>query len=83
MASGKLIAIFGATGQQGGWVARALLQKGYQVRALTRNTDSPKAKALQAAGASTEAGDLDDPSSIESTVQGAHGVCDFTHFFFC
>ena len=81
MASGKLIAVFGATGQQGGWVARALLQKGYQVRALTRNTDSPKAKALQAAGASTQDVDLDDSSSIESAVQGAHGVFGFTHFW--
>ena len=81
MSDRKLIAVFGARGHQGNSVARALLQKGYQVRALTRYTDSPKAKALQAAGASTQTVDLDDPSSIESAVQGAHGVFGVTNFW--
>ena len=47
----KLITVFGATGQQGGAVTRALLAKGYKVRVVTRNPDSPKAKELKAKGA--------------------------------
>lgn len=77
----KLIAVFGATGQQGGPVARALLQKGYQVRAITRNTESDKAKALQAAGAQLHTADLDDAASVESALQGAYGAFLVTDFW--
>ena len=37
----KVIAVNGATGQQGGAVARKLLTEGWKVRALTRNEDKP------------------------------------------
>ena len=47
----RLIAVFGATGNQGGPVARALLQNGFHVRAVTRNPSSEKGQALKAAGA--------------------------------
>jgi YVTN family beta-propeller protein len=43
-----IILITGATGTQGGAVARQLLAKGYKVRALVRQPDSEKAKALSA-----------------------------------
>ncbi len=43
-----MILITGATGNQGGAIARQLLSKGYRVRAMTRNPDSAKAKALAA-----------------------------------
>jgi uncharacterized protein YbjT (DUF2867 family) len=47
----KLIAVTGATGQQGGATARHLLAKGFKVRALTRDPQKPDAKALVEAGA--------------------------------
>ena len=47
----KIVTIFGATGQQGGSVARALLVGGtYRVRAVTRNPDCDAAKKLQEIG---------------------------------
>ena len=45
------ILVTGATGQQGGAVARELLARGHKVRAMTRNPDGPKAKALADLGA--------------------------------
>ena len=47
----KVITVFGATGQQGGSVANALLDGGiYRVRAVTRNTGSEAAQKLKARG---------------------------------
>ena len=48
----QVIVVFGATGTQGGSVLRALLKdkRNFTVRAVTRNTESPKAKALAALG---------------------------------
>ena len=70
----RLIAVFGATGNQGGPVARALLQNGFQVRAVTRNPGSEKGQALKAAGAEVVKGDIDDAESLRSAVQGVYGV---------
>ncbi|WP_199272413.1 NmrA family NAD(P)-binding protein [Paraburkholderia acidisoli] len=44
------VLVFGATGQQGGAVAAALLAKGWPVRALVRDAKSAKAQALAARG---------------------------------
>ena len=71
----KLITVFGATGQQGGAVARGLLaREGFQVRGVTRNPDSEKARALKAAGAELVKADLGDSASIEAAVRGSYGV---------
>ena len=70
----KLITVFGATGGQGGPVARALLQNGFKVRAVTRNTDSEKAKALRDAGAEVVAGSIDNRDSVKAAVTGAYGA---------
>ena len=54
MSDRKIIAVTGATGAQGGGLVRAILDDpdgGFAVRALTRNPDSEKAKALAEAGA--------------------------------
>jgi uncharacterized protein YbjT (DUF2867 family) len=42
----NVILVTGATGQQGGAVARKLLEKGHRIRAMTRKPDSPAARAL-------------------------------------
>ena len=66
--------VFGATGQQGGAVARALNTKGKRVRAFVRNPESGKAKALTAEGISLAVGDLFDPVSIDRAMAGIAGV---------
>ncbi|KAI8518437.1 NmrA-like domain-containing protein 1 [Branchiostoma belcheri] len=78
----KLIAVFGATGAQGGSVASALLEdQDFKVRAVTRNASSDKAKALQEKGAEVVVASLDDPSTLEPALQGAHGVFVVTNYF--
>ena len=78
----KLITVFGATGQQGGSVARALLAKGYKVRAVTRNPDNPKAKELQAKGAElVQVKNMDDAASLEAAIKGAYGVFLVTNYW--
>jgi uncharacterized protein YbjT (DUF2867 family) len=75
MSDGKqLIVVAGATGQQGGATARALLKAGHTVRAMTRKPDSPAAKALQGLGAQVVRGDLDEPASLKQALAGAWGV---------
>jgi uncharacterized protein YbjT (DUF2867 family) len=66
--------VLGATVQQGGAVARALLGRGQTVRALTRNTGSPAARALAALGAAVVAGDLDRPVTLPPAFEGVRGV---------
>lgn len=68
------VLVVGATGNQGGATARRLLADRRPVRALTRNPDSPKARALAAAGAQLVVGDLDDRASLDKAVAGASGV---------
>ena len=54
MAEKKIIAVVGATGAQGSGLVRAILADpdgGFAVRALTRDTNSDKARALSALGA--------------------------------
>ena len=78
---GRLILVSGATGQQGGSVARNLLQRGFGVRALTRDPDKPEAKELAGLGAEVVSGDLEDASSIERVLDGVHGVFSVQQFF--
>jgi uncharacterized protein YbjT (DUF2867 family) len=61
----KIIAITGATGQQGGAVARKLLAEGWKVRALTRDLSKPAARALAEAEAELVAGDMDSRSELD------------------
>lgn len=77
-----LILVIGATGAQGGSVARHLLNSGhFAVRAFTRHPESKKAKALQEAGAEVVAGDLSDKASLLHAMQGAEGVYGVTNFW--
>jgi len=69
-----IILVTGATGNQGGAIARQLLSKGYQVRAMTRNPESDKAKSLTRLGAQVVQGDFDDPQSLERALDGVWGA---------
>lgn len=68
------ILVSGATGQQGGAVARELLAHGHKVRALTRKPNGDSAKALAALGAEIVQGDLDDAPSLQRAIQGVWGL---------
>ena len=68
------ILVFGATGQQGGSVATALLRAGRPVRAFVRDPSSAKATALREAGAELVRGDLSDEGSIREALKGTYGV---------
>jgi uncharacterized protein YbjT (DUF2867 family) len=74
MASGKIVLVSGATGQQGGAIARELLAGGWTVRAMTRKPESAAAQALAAAGAEIVQADLDDEASLERALRGAWGT---------
>jgi len=69
-----IILVTGATGNQGGAIARQLLADGYQVRAMSRDPQGDKAKALAALGAQVIKGELDDPQSLERALFGAWGA---------
>jgi len=84
MTDRKIIAVVGATGAQGGGLARAILADrngGFAARAITRNPDSDKAKALRDAGAEVVAADLDDQPSLERAFAGAHGAYCVTNYW--
>jgi len=75
MAQGKgVILVTGATGQQGGAVARELLARRHTVRAMTRKPESDAAQALTRQGAEVVKGDLNDTDSLRRALQGARGV---------
>ena len=82
MEARKTILVVGATGAQGGGVARHLLAGGrYAVRCLTRHPESEKAKALGRAGAEIVAGDLEDFDSIRAALIGCYGCFGVTSFW--
>lgn len=84
MAQRKIITVFGATGAQGGSLARAILQhpeSEFTVRAVTRAIHSDKAKELEAMGAEIVQADLDDKASIVRALQGAYGAFFVTFFW--
>jgi len=84
MADGKVIAVMGATGAQGGGLVKAILddpEREFSARAITRNAGSDAAKALAAAGAEVVEANLDDPPSIERAFDGAHGAYCVTFFW--
>ncbi|MEI9428750.1 NmrA/HSCARG family protein [Mesorhizobium sp. Cs1299R1N3] len=70
MTSKRSVLVTGATGQQGGAVARALLARGHHVKGLTRKPDSEGARQLASAGAEVVAGDLADAGSVVSAAKG-------------
>jgi uncharacterized protein YbjT (DUF2867 family) len=84
MADKKVIAVVGATGAQGGGLARAILADpsgGFSARALTRKPDSEKAKELARRGAEVVACDTDDVKSVERAFDGAYGAYCMTNYW--
>ncbi len=80
----KIIAVVGATGAQGGGLVRAILndkQSGFTARALTRNVNSDKAKALAKLGAEVVAVDIDNKASLKKAFAGAYGAFCVTFFW--
>ena len=77
----KVIAVTGATGQQGGAVARKLLAEGWKVRALTRNEEKPAAQELVSLGADILSGDMENRAELEAAFQGAYGVFSVQNFW--
>ena len=79
--SDKLILVSGATGRQGGAVARELLSRGYRVRGLTRNPDSERAQLLAGLGIEMVKGDFNDIDSLNQAAQGVYGVFSVQNFW--
>ena len=75
------VLVVGATGQQGGSVARQLLDKGHRVRAFTRNADSSAAREIESLGAELAVGDTEDRESVIRAATGVDAVYAMTSFF--
>ena len=74
MSDSLSVLVTGATGQQGGALARVLLDKGHRVRAFVRRPDSPEAKELERLGAELTEGNFEQPSTIEDAARGVDAV---------
>jgi len=74
MTQSKLVLVTGATGNQGGACVEALLKKGHQVRALTRNPASRVANRLRERGVEIAVGDFTDRDSLVGAADGADAV---------
>jgi uncharacterized protein YbjT (DUF2867 family) len=75
------VLVVGATGRQGGAVARHLLETQFRVRALVRDPQKPRARALAQSGIELVQGDLDDHVSLERALDGTYGVFSVQNFF--
>ena len=84
MSDKKIIAVVGATGAQGGGLMRAIMgdpSGRFIARAITRDVNSEKARALAKLGAEVVAADIDDEASLAAALQDAHGAYFVTFFW--
>lgn len=84
MENKKIITVFGATGSQGGGLARAILadkNSPFSVRVVTRNANSEKVKEFTQLGAEVVEANIDDVGSIKKALQGAYGAYFVTFFW--
>jgi uncharacterized protein YbjT (DUF2867 family) len=65
------VVVTGATGKQGGAVVKNLLERGHEVRAITRSTDSAKARELANAGVTLVRASLEDTAALTKALEGA------------
>ena len=77
----RIIAVTGATGQQGGAVARKLLADGWKVKGLTRDPNKPAARELAKLGAEILPGDMESRPQLDAAFRGAHGVFSVQNFW--
>lgn len=84
MENKKIIAVMGATGSQGGGLAKAILddpEGGFRVRAITRDASSDKALQLKKSGAKVVEANVEDPDSLVKAFEGAYGAYCVTFFW--
>lgn len=81
MADKKIILVTGATGKQGGAVARNLFGSEFDVRALTRDPEKTEARELRDKGADIFEGTFDDAASLEKAMDGVYGVFSVQNFW--
>jgi len=84
MAGKKIITVFGATGAQGGGLAKAILSdknSEFAIRAVTRDPESDNALNLGAMGAEIFEADIDDAASVQKAMNGAYGAFCVTFFW--
>ena len=76
------VLVVGATGAQGGSVARHLLRLGkHKVRCLTRHPESNSAMAVARLGGEVVGGDLADPSSLRNALRDCDAVFGVTNYW--
>jgi len=84
MSTKKIITVFGATGAQGGGLVRAIMTDHngeFKARAVTRDVNSDKAKALAELGAEVVHADLADADSVDKALEGAYGAYFVTFYW--
>ncbi|XP_069504001.1 nmrA-like family domain-containing protein 1 [Ambystoma mexicanum] len=82
MSEKKVVVVIGATGSQGGSVARALLDDGtFSVRAVTRDPQKASSQDLKKLGAELVKGDIDHIKTLEPAFTGAYGVFIVTNYW--
>ena len=74
MQNPKTIFVAGATGNQGGAVARSLISKGFKVKALTRNPSSVSAQSLEKLQAEIVTGDLNNTDTFHNHFRDVDGI---------
>ena len=80
----KLLTVVGATGAQGGGLAKSILgdpSGEFALRAVTRKPEGDAARALAAAGAEVVSADLDDVGSLKRAFEGAYGAFCVTNYW--
>lgn len=82
----KVVTVFGATGNQGGAVVSTLLSnptlsQQFAVRAITRNTSSPKAQSLASKGVELVSADMNNHQSLLEAVKGSYAVFAVTNYW--
>ncbi|KFY13102.1 hypothetical protein V492_03479 [Pseudogymnoascus sp. VKM F-4246] len=82
----KIIVVFGATGAQGGSVIKSILGDSkaaaqFKIRAVTRDTTKPSAKALADQGCELVTADLNNEKDVARVLKGAYGAFAVTNFW--
>src|SRR5215831_486331 len=81
MSAERTVLVSGATGRQGGAVIRNMLNDGWKLRALTRNSKSVASQKLAAQGVEVVQGDLDDVASLDHAARGTYGIYSVQDFW--